>query len=114
MKLNCLTVLRFTVKKLTLYTVLFVTLFAFCRQPERDYSGECGDVKKAYDDIFRAYTNISSEDLPDLKGGISMFEWSSQFNDAIRNNPQYSEVVKAVDNFDQLLSTKPSCESELN
>ena len=102
-------------KKLTLYTVLFVTLFAFCSsKPERDYSGECGDIKKAYDDIFRAYTNISSEDLPDLRGGISMFEWSSQFNDAIRNNPQYSEVVKAVDSFDQLLSTKPSCESELN
>ena len=43
-----------------------------------------------------------------------MFEWSSQFNDAIRNNPQYSEIIKAVDNFDELLIANPSCESELN
>ena len=101
-------------KKIINFT-LIALLISFCSSgPERDYSGECGEVKKAYDDVFRAYAKIQSDSLPNLSGGVSVFEWSSLFNDALRQNPTYKEVTIAIDNFDTLLISNPNCESELN
>ena len=52
-------------KKIINFT-LIALLISFCSSgPERDYSGECGEVKKAYDDVFRAcllYTSPSPRD----------------------------------------------------
>ena len=76
-------------------------------------SNSCDDVQDALNQVYLAYSEIEAGLLPSPATLDSFLDWPLLFNQTLKNNPAYSDIIASVSNFDELITNNPECSSEL-
>ena len=73
----------------------------------------CEDVQEALNKVYLAYSEVEAGSLPSPGTLDSFLDWPLLFNENLKNNPAYNEIITSVLNFDELITNNPECSSEL-
>ena len=76
-------------------------------------SNSCDDVQDALNQVYLAYSEIEAGSLPSPATLNSFLDWPLLFNQTLKNNPAYSDIIASVSNFDELITNNPDCLGEL-
>ena len=76
-------------------------------------SNSCDDVQDALNQVYLAYSEIEAGLLPSPATLDSFLDWPLLFNQTLKNNPAYSDIIASVSNFDELITNNPECLGEL-
>ena len=76
-------------------------------------SNSCDDVQDALNQVYLAYSEIEAGSLPTPATLDSFVDWPLLFNQTLKNNPAYSDIIASVSNFDELITNNPDCLGEL-
>ena len=76
-------------------------------------SNSCDDVQDALNQVYLAYSEIEAGSLPSPATLDSFLDWPLLFNQTLKNNPAYSDIIASVSNFDELITNNPECLGEL-
>ena len=76
-------------------------------------SNSCDDVQDALNQVYLAYSEIEAGSLPSPATLDSFLDWPLLFNETLKNNPAYSDIIASVSNFDELITNNPDCLGEL-
>ena len=76
-------------------------------------SNSCDDVQDALNQVYLAYSEIEAGLLPSPATLDSFLDWPLLFNENLKNNPAYNDIITSVLNFDELITNNPECSSEL-
>ena len=76
-------------------------------------SNSCDDVQDALNQVYLAYSEIEAGSLPSPATLDSFLDWPLLFNQTLKNNPAYSDIIASVSNFDELITNNPDCLGEL-
>ena len=76
-------------------------------------SNSCDDIKDALNKVYLAYAEIEAGSLPSPATLDSFLDWPLLFNQTLKNNPAYSDIIASVSNFDELITNNPDCLGEL-
>ena len=76
-------------------------------------SNSCDDVQDALNQVYLAYSEIEAGLLPSPATLDSFLDWPLLFNQTLKNNPAYSDIIASVSNFDELITNNPDCLGEL-
>ena len=76
-------------------------------------SNSCDDVQDALNQVYLAYSEIEAGSLPSPATLDSFLDWPLLFNETLKNNPAYSDIIVSVSNFDELITNNPECLGEL-
>ena len=76
-------------------------------------SNSCDDIKDALNKVYLAYSEIEAGSLPSPATLDSFLDWPLLFNETLKNNPAYSDIIASVSNFDELITNNPECLGEL-
>ena len=76
-------------------------------------SYSCDDVQDALNQVYLAYSEIEAGSLPSPATLDSFLDWPLLFNQTLKNNPAYSDIIASVSNFDELITNNPECLGEL-
>ena len=76
-------------------------------------SNSCDDVQDALNQVYLAYSEIEAGSLPSPATLDSFLDWPLLFNETLKNNPAYSDIIASVSNFDELINNNPECLGEL-
>ena len=73
----------------------------------------CDYVQDALNQVYLAYSEIEAGSLPSPATLDSFLDWPLLFNQTLKNNPAYSDIIASVSNFDELITNNPDCLGEL-
>ncbi len=73
----------------------------------------CDYVQDALNQVYLAYSEIEAGLLPSPATLDSFLDWPLLFNQTLKNNPAYSDIIASVSNFDELITNNPECLGEL-
>ena len=73
----------------------------------------CKDVQDALNQVYLSYSKIEAGSLPSPANLDSFLDWPLLFNENLKNNPAYSDILASVSNFDELITNNPECLGEL-
>ena len=73
----------------------------------------CEDVQEALNKVYLAYSEVEAGSLPSPGTLDSFLDWPLLFNETLKNNPAYSDIIASVSNFDELITNNPDCLGEL-
>ena len=76
-------------------------------------SNSCDDVQDALNQVYLTYSEIEAGSLPSPATLDSFLDWPLLFNQTLKNNPAYSDIIASVSNFDELITNNPECLGEL-
>ena len=76
-------------------------------------SNSCDDVQDGLNQVYLAYSEIEAGSLPSPATLDSFLDWPLLFNQTLKNNPAYSDIIASVSNFDELITNNPECLGEL-
>ena len=76
-------------------------------------SNSCDDVQDALNQVYLAYSEVEAGSLPSPVSLDSFLDWPLLFNETLKNNPAYSDIIASVSNFDELITNNPECLGEL-
>ncbi len=76
-------------------------------------SNSCDDIQDALNKVYLAYSEIEAGSLPSPATLDSFLDWPLLFNETLKNNPAYSNIIASVSNFDELITNNPECLGEL-
>ena len=76
-------------------------------------SNSCDDIQDALNNVYLAYSEIEAGSLPSPATLDSFLDWPLLFNETLKNNPAYSDIIASVSNFDELITNNPECLGEL-
>jgi len=76
-------------------------------------SNSCDDIQDALNKVYLAYSEIEAGSLPSPATLDSFLDWPLLFNETLKNNPAYSDIIASVSNFDELITNNPECLGEL-
>ena len=76
-------------------------------------SNSCDDVQDALNQVYLAYSEIEAGLFPSPATLDSFLDWPLLFNQTLKNNPAYSDIIASVSNFDELITNNPECLGEL-
>ena len=76
-------------------------------------SNSCDDVQDALNQVYLAYSEVEAGSIPSPASLDSFLDWPLLFNETLKNNPAYSDIIASVSNFDELITNNPECLSEL-
>ena len=80
-------------------------------QTNNSYS--CEDVQDALNKVYLAYSAVEAGSLPSPATLDSFLDWPLLFNEKLKENPAYNEIISSVTKFDELINSKPDCLGEL-
>jgi len=80
-------------------------------QTNNSYS--CEDVQDALNKVYLAYSEVEAGSLPSPATLDSFLDWPLLFNEKLKENPAYNEIISSVTKFDELINSKPDCLGEL-
>ena len=88
--------------------------------PEKNNSSDpatssytCEDVQDALNKVYLAYSEVEAGSLPSPATLDSFLDWPLLFNEKLKENPAYNEIISSVTKFDELVNAKPDCLGEL-
>lgn len=73
----------------------------------------CEDVQVALNRVYLAYSEVEAGSLPSPGTLDSFLDWPLLFNEKLRENPAYNNIISSVTEFDELINTYPDCLDEL-
>ena len=73
----------------------------------------CKDVQDALNQVYLSYSEVEAGSLPSPATLDSFLDWPLLFNEKLKENPAYNEIISSVTEFDELINNKPDCLSEL-
>ena len=73
----------------------------------------CEDVQEALNKVYLAYSEVEAGSLPSPGTLDSFLDWPLLFNEKLRENPAYNNIISSVTEFDELINTYPDCLDEL-
>ena len=73
----------------------------------------CEDVQVALNRVYLAYSEVEAGSIPSPASLDSFLDWPLLFNETLKNNPAYSDIIASVSNFDELITNNPECLGEL-
>ena len=73
----------------------------------------CEDVQEALNKVYLAYSEVEAGSLPSPGTLDSFLDWPLFFNENLKNNPAYNDIITSVLNFDELITNNPECLGEL-
>ena len=76
-------------------------------------SNSCDDVQDALNQVYLAYSEIEAGLLPSPATLDSFLDWPLLFNEKLKENPAYNNIISSVTEFDELINTYPDCLGEL-
>ena len=76
-------------------------------------SNSCDDVQDALNQVYLAYSEIEAGLLPSPATLDSFLDWPLLFNEKLKENPAYNDIISSVTKFDELINAKPDCLGEL-
>ena len=80
-------------------------------QESSSYS--CEDVQDALNKVYLSYSEVEAGSLPSPATLDSFLDWPLLFNDKLKENPAYNEIISSVTEFDELINNKPDCLGQL-
>ena len=110
-------------KKLSIFFLIFSLTYCSSDKPISSSDNEtsnqkillntCKDVQDALNQVYLSYSEVEAGSLPSPGTLDSFLDWPLLFNENLKNNPAYSDIITSVLNFDELISNNPECSSEL-
>ena len=76
-------------------------------------SYSCEDVQDALNKVYLSYSEVEAGSLPSPATLESFLDWPLLFNEKLKENPAYNEIISSVTEFDELINNKPDCLGEL-
>ena len=76
-------------------------------------SYSCEDVQDALNKVYLSYSEVEAGSLPSPATLDSFLDWPLLFNEKLKENPAYNEIISSVSEFDKLINNKPDCLGEL-
>ena len=76
-------------------------------------SYSCEDVQDALNKVYLSYSEVEAGSLPSPATLDSFLDWPLLFNEKLKENPAYNEIISSVTEFDELINNKPDCLGEL-
>ena len=76
-------------------------------------SYSCEDVQDALNKVYLSYSEVEAGSLPSPATLDSFLDWPLLFNEKLKENPAYNEIISSVTEFDELINNKPDCLDEL-
>ena len=76
-------------------------------------SDTCKDIQDALNQVYLSYSEVEAGSLPSPATLESFLDWPLLFNENLKNNPDYNDIITSVLNFDELITNNPECSSEL-
>ena len=76
-------------------------------------SNSCDDVQDALNQVYLAYSEIEAGLLPSPATLDSFLDWPLLFNEKLKENPAYNNIISSVTEFDELINTYPDCLGEM-
>jgi len=76
-------------------------------------SYSCEDVQDALNKVYLSYSEVEAGSLPSPATLESFLDWPLLFNEKLKENPAYNEIISSVSQFDELINNKPDCLGEL-
>lgn len=73
----------------------------------------CEDVQEALNKVYLAYSEVEAGSLPSPGTLDSFLDWPLLFNEKLKENPAYNNIISSVTEFDELINTYPDCLGEL-
>ena len=73
----------------------------------------CEDVQEALNKVYLAYSEVEAGSLPSPGTLDSFLDWPLLFNENLKNNPAYNDIITSILNFEELITNNPECSSEL-
>ena len=73
----------------------------------------CEDVQVALNRVYLAYSEVEAGSLPSPGTLDSFLDWPLLFNEKLKENPAYNNIISSVTEFDDLINTYPDCLVEL-
>ena len=72
----------------------------------------CEGVQDALNKVYLAYSEVEAGSLPSPGTLDSFLDWPVLFNEKLRENPAYNNIISSVTEFDELINTYPDCLDE--
>ena len=76
-------------------------------------SYSCEDVQDALNKVYLSYSEVEAGSLPSPATLDSFLDWPLLFNEKLKENPAYNEIISSVTEFDELINNKPDCLGQL-
>jgi len=76
-------------------------------------SYSCEDVQDALNKVYLSYSEVEAGSLPSPATLDSFLDWPLLFNEKLKENPAYNEIISSVTEFNELINNKPDCLGEL-
>ena len=73
----------------------------------------CEDVQGALNKVYLAYSEVEAGSLPSPATLDSFLDWPLLFNEKLKENLAYKDIISSVTKFDELINAKPDCLGEL-
>ena len=73
----------------------------------------CEDVQDALNKVYLAYSEVEAGSLPSPATLDSFLDWPLLFNEKLKENPAYNDIISSATKFDELINAKPDCLGEL-
>ena len=71
------------------------------------------DVQDALNQVYLFYSEVEAGSLPSPATLDSFLDWPLLFNENLKNNPAYNDIITSILNFEELITNNPECSSEL-
>ena len=73
----------------------------------------CEGVQEELNKVYLAYSEVEAGSLPSPGTLDSFLDWPLLFNEKLKENPAYNNIISSVTEFDELINTYPDCLGEL-
>ena len=73
----------------------------------------CQDVQDALNKVYLSYSEVEAGSLPSPATLDSFLDWPLLFNEKLKENSAYSDIISSVSQFDELINNKPDCLGDL-
>ena len=117
-------------KKVSIFFLIFFLTYCSSDQPisssdepisssdneisnQKIFSNTCKDIQDALNQVYLSYSEVEAGSIPSPASLDSFLDWPLLFNETLKNNPAYSDIIASVSNFDELITNNPECLGEL-
>ena len=76
-------------------------------------SYSCDEVQEALNNVYLAYSKVEAGLFPSPATLDSFLDWPVLFNETLKENPAYNNIITSVSKFDELINNNPDCLDEL-
>ena len=87
--------------------------FDYCISNSVQILNTCDDVQDALNNVYVAYSAVEAGSLPSPANLDSFLDWPLLFNEKLKENFAYNDIISSVSQFDELIENKPDCLDDL-